>query len=66
MDQWSILSNVVNHVQYDTYPKNFYNLNIRDVNKGNYKRKSNTEEERQMLDFGEMPEKLREGIFRYM
>ena len=56
------MSNVVNYVQYDRYPKNLYNLNIRAVNKGNYKRKSNTEEERQTLelDFGDMPEKLRE------
>ena len=38
MEQWSILSNVVNYVQYDRYPKNFYNLNIRAINKGNYKK----------------------------
>ena len=62
MEQWSILSKVVNFVQYDRYPKNFYNLNIRAINKENYERKPNTEEERQMLelDFGDMPEKLRE------
>ena len=61
MEQWSILSNVVNYIQYNKYPKNFQNLNIRDVNKEKYKRKSNTEkEERQMLelDFGDTPEKL--------
>ena len=23
MEQWSLLSNVVNHVQYDRHPKNF-------------------------------------------
>ena len=40
MEQWSILSNVVNYVQYDRYPKNFYNLNIRAVNKRNEKRKN--------------------------
>ena len=63
MEQWSILRNVVNYIQYDRHPKNFYNLNIRAVNKEKYKRKSNIEEEeRQMLelDFEDMPEKLRE------
>ena len=29
MEQWSILSNVVNHVQYDRHPRNFYDLDIR-------------------------------------
>ena len=62
MEQWSILSNVVNYIQYDRHPKKFYNLNIRAINKGNNKRKPNIEEERQMLelDFGVMPEKLKE------
>ena len=63
MEQWSILSNVVNYIQYDRHPKNFYNLNIRAVNKEKHKRKLNIEEEeRQMLelDFGDMPEKLKE------
>ena len=63
MEQWSILSNVVNYIQYDKHPKNFYNLNIRAVNKEKYKRKSHIEEEeRQMLelDFGDMPEILKE------
>ena len=61
--QWSILSNVVNYIQYDRHPKNFYNLNNRAVNKEKYKRKSIIEEKkRQMLelDFGDMPEKLKE------
>ena len=33
MEQWSILSNVVNYIQYDRFPENFYNLNIKAVNK---------------------------------
>ena len=62
VEQWSILSNVVNYIQYDRYPKNFHNLNIRAVNKEKNKRKSFTEKDRQMLElnFGDMPEKLRE------
>ena len=63
MEQWSILCNVVNYTQNNRDPKNFYNLNIRAVNKEKYKRKSSIEEEeRQMLelDFGDRPEKLKE------
>ena len=45
MEQWSILSNVVNYTQYDRHPKNFHNLNIRDVSEEKYKRKSNIESE---------------------
>ena len=62
MEQWSILSNVVNYIQYNRHPKNFYNLNIRAVNKEKYKRKRNIEDKRQMLDldFGDTPEKLKE------
>ena len=62
MEQWSILSNVVNYIQHDRHPKNFYHLNIRAVDKEIYKRKSSIEgEERQMLelDFGDTPEKLK-------
>ena len=65
MEQWSILSNVGNHIPYDRHPSNFYNLNVRAVNKEKYKRKSITEKERQIeqieeLDFGDMPQKLKE------
>ena len=61
MEQCSILSNVVSYIQYDKHPKNFYNLNIRALNKEKYERKWNIEkEERQMLEleFGDMPGKL--------
>ena len=63
MEQSSILSNIVNYIQYDRHPKNFHNLNISAVNKEKYKRKSNIEEEeRQVLeiDFGDNLEKLKE------
>ena len=62
MEQWSILSNVVNYIQYDRHPKNFHNLNIIAVNKEKYKRKSNIEEEERHvleLDFGDTLEKLK-------
>ena len=63
MEQWSILSNVVNYIQYDRHPKNFHNLNIRTANKEKYKRNSNIEEEERYmleLDFVDMLEKLKE------
>ena len=33
MEQWSILSNVINYVQYDKHPKNFHTMSIRPLNK---------------------------------
>ena len=38
MEQWLILSNIVNYIQYDRHPKNFYNLDIRAVDKKHYKK----------------------------
>ena len=32
MEQWSILSNMPNDIQYDKHPKNFDNLGINAVN----------------------------------
>ena len=62
MEQWSILSKIVNYIQYDRHPKNFHNLNISTVNKEKYKRNSNIEEKRHLLelDFGVTPEELKE------
>ena len=50
MEQWLILSNVVNYIQNNRHPKNFYNLNIKPVNQRNHKRRLITKEERQMLE----------------
>ena len=49
MEQWSILSQVGNYVQYDRNPKDFYDLDDR-----------LKEEDRQVLelDFGNNPDKL--------
>ena len=33
MEQWSILSNVLNYIQHDKYPMTNYNLSIKAVNK---------------------------------
>ena len=62
MEQWSILSNVVNCVQYEKYPKNFQSLNVSTLNKENYKRSMKPEEEQSQkldLDFGDTSEKLK-------
>ena len=62
MEQWSILSNVVNYVQYDKHPKNFHNLNVSAVNNEKYTRNLKIEEEERQevgLDFGDTPEKLK-------
>ena len=44
MQQWSILSNVINYVQYDKQPKNFHTMSVRPVNKMKNKPKSKKDE----------------------
>ena len=60
MEQWSILSNTLNYIQYDRHPKNYHNLGISTVNK--YKNHSDAKEERDMieLDFDLTPNILKE------
>ena len=33
MEQWSILSNIINYVQYDKHSKHFHSMSVRPVNK---------------------------------
>ena len=35
MEQWSILSNVINYVQYSKKPKDFYTMTVRPINNKN-------------------------------
>ena len=59
MEQWSILSNVLNYVQHNRFHSMNHTLDIKAVNK--YKYKSNTDDrEFKELDFGTMPQKLQE------
>ena len=60
MEQWSILSNTLNCIQYDKHPKNFYNLGISAVNV--YKNHSDAKEEKDIIeiDFGPTPDILKE------
>ena len=60
MEQWSILSNVLNYIQHNKHPMTNYNLSIKVVNK--YTNSSEAKEEREILelDFGVMPKLLHE------
>ena len=59
MEQWSILSNVLNYAQHNRFHTMNHTLDIKAVNK--YRYKSNTEDrEFKELDFGMMPQKLQE------
>ena len=49
MEQWSILSNTLNYIQYDRYPKNYHSLGISTVNKCG-KNLCTKEEERDILE----------------
>ena len=59
MEQWSILSNVLNYIQYSRLHLMNHMLDIKAVNK--YKSRPNTDNrEFKELDFGVMPQKLQE------
>ena len=57
MEQWSILSNILNYVQHSRFHSMKHKLNIKAVNK--YKQRPNTEgREFRGLDLGTTPQKL--------
>ena len=60
MEQWSILSNTLNYIQYDRHPKNYHSLGISVVNKCG--KNLGIKEERDLIewDFGPMPDILME------
>ena len=61
MEQWSILSNVINYIQFDKHPKIIITLNISAVNKEKCRRNSYIkEEERQTRTKFWTPHKLKE------
>ena len=61
MEQWSILSNTLNYIQYDRYPKIYHSLGIIVVNKCG-RNPGTKEEERDILelDFSQTLDILRE------
>ena len=60
MEQWSILSNILNYVQHDKYYISNHTLDIKTVNKHQDKLDTRKEEESIKLDFDETPLKLHE------
>ena len=58
MEQWSILSNVLNYVQHSRFNSMNHTLNVKVVNR--YKGKLDTEREFKEIDFGSIPQKLQE------
>ena len=68
IEQWSVLSNVVNYVQYDRHPKKFYDLDIKAVDSKSHKKIFNKEKKRQILelDFWQYSSKNKRRIFRHV
>ena len=60
MEQWSILSNTLNYIQYDRHPKNHHSLGTSTVNKGKNNLDMKEEIDRIELDFGLIPNILKE------
>ena len=38
VEQWSILSNIVNYVQYGRWPRNFYDLDIKTIDQKSHRK----------------------------
>ena len=52
MEEWSFLSNKLNYIQYDRYPKNYHILGISTVNKYRNSLDAKEERDKMELDFG--------------
>ena len=69
MEQWSILSNVINYVQYDKHPKNFHNISVKPVNKVRNKAKSKQNEKERPIsevEFKNTSDRLKEEYLDWM
>ena len=64
MEQWAILSNVINYVQYSKIPKNFHDVTIKPINVNNRINKKtkneNTDESSLRVDLASISDELRE------
>ena len=58
MEQWSILSNVLNYVQHSRFNSMNHMLDVKAMNR--YKSKPDVNREFKELDFGTTPQKLQE------
>ena len=63
MEQWSIVSNTLNCIQYNWHPKNYHSLGISAVNKCGKNLGTNEERDITELDFGPTPDILKEEYF---
>ena len=61
MEQWSILSNVLNYIQHSKFNSMNHALNVKAVNR--YKIKLDTEREFKELDFGSIPQNFTRRVF---
>ena len=63
MEQWSILSNAVNYVQYNRNHRDFYNLDVKVIDQKNnrkiYDRLKGEDRHVIAVDFGDTPDKLK-------
>ena len=60
IEQWSILSNTLNYIQYDRHPKNYHSLGISTVNKSGKNLCLKEERDIIELEFGPTPDILKE------
>ena len=60
MEQWSILSNVLNYIKHDRHHTVNHTLNIKTVNKHRNKLETKEEKELVELDLGSTPLKIHE------
>ena len=58
MEQWSILSNLLNYVQHSRFNSMNHSLDVKPVNR--YKTKSSEEREIREIDFGTAPQNLKD------
>ena len=65
MEQWSILSNVLNYVQHNRFHSMNHTLDIKAVIKNKHKPNMDDKEFKN-LDFGTTPQKLQEEYWMYI
>ena len=66
MEQWSILSNMLNYIQYDRHLSNHHNLGISAVNRCKINLDMKEERDTMELDFASIPNILKKNILTYM
>ena len=64
MEQWSILSNVLNYVQHSRFNSMNHTLDVKAVNR--YKLKPDVGREFEELDFGVTAKNYKKSIWTYM